>query len=56
MASAANGEDRSHLAEPALLANRSADPWDASRQVLLSLAYQGGHPHDKPLLAKNLKS
>jgi hypothetical protein len=26
MASAANGEDRSWLAEPALLANRSADP------------------------------
>jgi hypothetical protein len=33
--------------EPVLLADRSADPWDASRQVPLPSAYPGGHPHDK---------
>jgi hypothetical protein len=33
-------------AEPALLADRSADPWDASQKVPLPSAYLGGHPHD----------
>jgi hypothetical protein len=34
-------------AEPASLAGCRSDPWDASQQVALSLAYLGGHPHDK---------
>jgi hypothetical protein len=33
-------------AELALLANCSADPWDAIHKVPLPLAYLGGHPHD----------
>jgi hypothetical protein len=33
-------------AEPALLAGCHFDPWDASQQVTLPLAYPGGHPHN----------
>jgi hypothetical protein len=33
-------------AEPASSAGSRGNPWDASRQVPLPLAYPGGHPHD----------
>jgi hypothetical protein len=32
------------LAEPASLASCRSDPWDASRHVILPLAYPSGHP------------
>jgi hypothetical protein len=50
---AVSGEDPGQLlaqpvlhAEPTSVTGCRSDPWDASRQVALPLAYSGGHPHD----------